>query len=188
MATREFRDLLLKTDAQRALYVSQKMAFDGQMLLLTYNNAEWVFDGGEAAVLPGDDVHSVARRLQGVVAVRKLWDEIVGELRRLSRELRFEHWSCSLELCPRTLEECRAARLHIHAGLEARQRVQLSSVGVLRILGCTPPYQQWIRFGLLTDHLQLTRRSAGERLRGPALLLPGAQGWAAVQHWHASAA
>ena len=43
-----------------------------------------------------------------------------------------------MELCPKTLEELKVARLHFHVGIEAEKEVRISSAQVLGVMGVAP--------------------------------------------------
>ena len=137
-ATVACRDLVLKTVAQRQEYSKEKVFWHGSMVLLTYHKEAWVLEGGVADIQPDDDVTRVADRLQQQPSVLQLWEDFVGEVKDMTQRLKFQHWSCCLELCPKTLEQKRTARLHFHVALEAEKEVAISSAQWLAVMGVSP--------------------------------------------------
>ncbi len=94
---------------------------NAKSILLTYNG-EWGEMGGEKQFPPNAGYGVVVEQLKAGTAAQELWADLQAFVEELSESCGADVWSFSLELCTRTWEREKLARVHAHVFLASASK------------------------------------------------------------------
>ena len=97
----------------------------------------WCWKDGAVRNAGGSTLAEVVEELRNDARVSSLWVKVRRHAQELQLRMKASDFACCLEVCPRTFEEERHARLHVRVFLRAGHRVSLPPLRLLELDGTT---------------------------------------------------